>query len=175
MAKRDFIHRMIMISLLALGIIALRIWVFEPVTITKQMANHYLKEKDLVIAVKGKEIKYGDFVLYQVDGTEYVGRVIAMEGDSVTYMDDVLYRNNEIVEEQYLKKSANHHQDYYTEDVMIPSVTERNYLILNDNRKNREDSRTFGLISSHQIIGRLTFRVSPISEFGFIDIGLTHE
>ncbi|MTB64041.1 signal peptidase I [Streptococcus sp. zg-86] len=174
MAKRDFIHRIIMISLLTLGIIALRIWVFEPVTITKQMANPYLKENDLVIAVKGKEVEYGDFVLYQVDGTEYVGRIIAMEGDSVTYMDDVLYRNNEIIDESYLSKSPNH-QEYYTEDVIIPKVEKMNYWILNDIRTNREDSRTLGLIATDQIIGRLTFRVSPISEFGFIDIGLTHE
>lgn len=41
------------------------------------------------------------FVLYTVDKKEYVGRVIAMEGDSVTYLYDVLYRNNEIVQELF--------------------------------------------------------------------------
>ncbi|MBF0786322.1 MULTISPECIES: signal peptidase I [unclassified Streptococcus] len=174
MAKRELIHRVIVVSLLALGMIALRIWVFEPVTITKQMANHYLKENDIIIAVKGRELEYGDFVLYQVDGTEHVGRLIAKEGDSVTYMDDVLYRNNEIVEETYLSKSASH-QDYYTEDIIVPRLEKKNYWILNDIRTNREDSRTLGLISSKQVIGRLTFRVSPIGEFGFIDIGLTQK
>ncbi|MBF0776942.1 signal peptidase I [Streptococcus azizii] len=174
MVKRELIHRMIILVLLAVGVIALRIWVFEPVTITKQMANHYLKENDVIIAVKGKELEYGDFVLYQVDGTEHVGRVIAKGGDSVTYMDDVLYRNNEIVEETYLSKSANH-QDYYTEDIIVPQLEKKNYWILNDIRTNLEDSRTLGLISSQQVIGRLTFRVSPISEFGFVDIGLTQK
>lgn len=127
MAKREFIHRIIIIGLLALGIMALRIWVFEPVTITKQMANRYLKENDIIIAVKGKELEYGDFVLYQVDGEEHVGRIIAKEGDSLTYMDDVLYRNNEIVEETYLSKSANH-QDYYTEDVIVPRLEKKELL-----------------------------------------------
>ncbi|MBF0819266.1 signal peptidase I [Streptococcus acidominimus] len=174
MAKREFIHRIIIIGLLALGIMALRIWVFEPVTITKQMANRYLKENDIIIAVKGKELEYGDFVLYQVDGEEHVGRIIAKEGDSLTYMDDVLYRNNEIVEETYLSKSANH-QDYYTEDVIVPRLEKKNYWILNDIRTNRKDSRTLGLISSKQVIGRLTFRISPIGEFGFIDNGLTQK
>ncbi|MBF0778841.1 signal peptidase I [Streptococcus cuniculi] len=174
MAKRDFIHHIMIIGLLVLGLIALRIWVFEPVTITKEMANQYLKEDDIIIAVKGKELEYGDFVLYQVDGAEYVGRIIAKEGDSVTYMDDVLYRNNEIVAETYLSKSANH-QDYYTEDIIVPRLEKKNYWILNDIRTNREDSRTLGLISSKQVIGRLTFRISPIGEFGFIDIGLTQK
>ncbi|MDO5079459.1 MAG: signal peptidase I, partial [Streptococcus minor] len=112
------------------------------------------------------------------DKKKYVGRVIAMEGDDVTYLYDVLYRNNEIVPEDYLKIHG--HAEYYTEDMTIETLTEGqhtvipkgSYLILNDKRTDLRDSRQFGLISQKQIIGTLTFRLKPISQFGFIDNGL---
>ncbi|MFX3864275.1 S26 family signal peptidase, partial [Streptococcus suis] len=46
------------------------------------------------------------------------------------------------------------------------------YLVLNDVRTNQQDSRSFGLIYSEAIVGRLTFRISQLSEFGFIKTGL---
>lgn len=103
MVKRDLFRIIGLFVLFVLAIVALRVWVFEPVTINEQMANQYLAEKDVIIADRNKEIQYGNFVLYTVDKKEYVGRVIAMEGDSVTYLYDVLYRNNEIVPEIYLE------------------------------------------------------------------------
>lgn len=178
MAKRELIEKLIWTTTLILGLIALRVWLFEPVTITSQMANNYVKEKDLVLAARTEEIHYGDLVLYKVDGKKYVGRIIALEDDKVVYMDDVLYRNDETVKEVYL--TAQDGSDYYTEDFSILSltagkserVTKGAYLILNDNRSNREDSRQFGLISADQIVGRLNFRLTPLDQFGFIDTGL---
>lgn len=178
MVKRDLITYVGILLVLVLGVFALRIWFLEPVTINRQMANKYLKENDLVIAVKNSELDYGDFVVYTVDDKEYAGRIIAQPGDSVTYMDDVLYRNDEIVPETYL--SASSPQEYYTEDMTIATLTDAAhaavpkafYLILNDNRTDKRDSRTFGLISQKQIIGRLSFRISPLNKFGFIENGL---
>ncbi|HFH9837638.1 TPA: signal peptidase I [Streptococcus suis] len=178
MVKRDFIKNIILTVSLILGLVALRYYVFEPVQITTGMSNNYLKQNDVILAIKGAEINYGDFVLYQIDNKEYVGRVIAKSGDTVTYMDDVFYRNNEIVEETYIEVAG--HLEYYTEDFTISSLTngqtdkvsKDSYLILNDTRTNLEDSRSFGLIQASQIVGRLTFRISPLREFGFIDTGL---
>ncbi|MBO4107978.1 signal peptidase I [Streptococcus suis] len=181
MVKRDLIKNVILLASLLCGILAIRYYFFEPVTIQSSMANTYLKEKDLIVAVKDADLSYGDFVLYKVDNKEYVGRLIAEENDTVTYMDDVFYRNEAVVEESYLSDS--HFQEYYTEDFSIATLTNgeyqaipaKHYLILNDDRTNFEDSRTFGLIAKNQIVGRLTFRISPLSEFGFIDTGIVQE
>ncbi|HEL9629466.1 TPA: signal peptidase I [Streptococcus suis] len=178
MLKRDFITQLILLLLLVLGLIGLRVWFFEPVTITDNMANNYIQSGDFIITVRKDRLKHGDFVLYTHEGKEYVSRVIAGEGDQVTYMDDVLYRNHEIVSETYLTKNLV--DEYYTEDLTISTLTnseyevipENSYLVLNDNRNNKEDSRTFGLINEEQIIGRLSFRLSPLSHFGFVDTGI---
>lgn len=178
MVKRDLIGQLIFWTLVIVGIISLRIWFFDPVTITSSMANTYVKEKEVVLAAKREEIVHGDLVLYKVGGKKYVGRVVGLAGDKVIYMTDVLYRNDEIVEETYLAATELVSDD--TSDFTLSSLTEGqsevvtqgSYLILNDNRSNRVDSRQFGLITKKQVVGRLTFRVAPLDQFGFIDTGL---
>lgn len=181
MVKRDLFRYIGLLLVLILGLIALRIWVFEPVTINEQMANNYIAQNDVILADRNAEIAYGDLVLYTVKNKKYVGRVIAKEGDSVTYMDDVLYRNEEVVHEDYLPSSSS--SEYYTEDMTIASLTDNahaavpkgEFLILNDNRMDTRDSRTFGLIQEKDLIGRLTFRIYPLKQFGFIENGLEQQ
>lgn len=178
MVKRDLVKQISLVILLILGVIGLRVWFFEPVTITSQMANDYIKEGDFIVTVRNANLTHGDFILYKHDGKEYVSRVIAVTDETVTYMDDVLYRDNAIVTESYLKTP--HSQESYTEDFTIATLTNGEYetvpanhfLVLNDNRTNHLDSRSFGLIAEKDIIGRLTFRLSPLREFGFIKTGL---
>ncbi|MBM7153643.1 signal peptidase I [Streptococcus suis] len=178
MVKRDLIKQISLLVLLILGIIGLRFWLLEPVTITPEMANSYLKENDFIMTVRNVRPIHGDFILYNHEGKEYVSRVIALENETVIYMDDVLYRNDIIVTENYLKTP--HSQESYTDDFTLETLTngkynvipEGHYLVLNDVRTNQQDSRSFGLISSEAIVGRLTFRISPLSEFGFIKTGL---
>ncbi|HHK0080224.1 TPA: signal peptidase I, partial [Streptococcus pyogenes] len=43
------------------------------------------------------------------------------------------------------------------------------YLLLNDNRQNKNDSREFGLIDKSQIKGVITFKILPLDQFGFIE------
>ncbi|MCP1639295.1 signal peptidase I [Streptococcus gallinaceus] len=178
MVKRDLITQIVVGLLLVVGFVVLRVWFFEPVTINGQMDNQYLKKDSVVLASKNSDITYGDFVLYQVDGKEYVGRIVAAQGDTVTYMDDVLYRNNKIIDENYLKRINK--SEYYTEDMTIATLTQgehvsvpkNEYLLLNDNRADKRDSRQFGLIAKKDIIGQVFFRISPLKQFGFIDTGL---
>lgn len=178
MVKRDLVKQISLLILLILGLIGLRVWFFEPVTITSQMANDYIKEGDFIVTVRKADLTHGDFVLYRHEGREYVSRIIAREDETVTYMDDVLYRDNVIVTESYLK--APHTQESYTDDFSIATLTNGQFesipkdyiLVLNDNRTNHQDSRSFGLIAENDIIGRLTFRISPLKEFGFIKTGL---
>ena len=171
MVKRDLIRNVIFLSVIAIMIVCLRIFIFTPYSITTKDANHFLQEKDVVIANKNEQIKRDDFVLYEVKGN-----------DSVVYMDDVLYLNNKIKSEDYLTKDKEkylakaNNTGYFTHDFTIQTLTKSNtnkiptqsYLILNDNRQNMEDSRKFGLISKKQIKGVISFRVLPLQEFGFI-------
>ena len=183
MAKRDLIRNIILVLLGVAIIVALRIWVFDTYQIKASDANQFLKEKDLVLLQKNTQPKRGEFVLYQVEGVDHVGRVIAQPGDTAIYMDDVLYLNNQTMTEDYLAKNKEKYlaspqnTGYFTHDFSVASlpqaqsdkVAKGTYLILNDNRQDTQDSRQFGLIQQGQIRGVIHFRLTPLESFGFIE------
>ena len=47
-------------------------------------------------------------------------------------------------------------------------IPKGSYLVLNDDRQNTNDSRKFGLIKAKQIRGVVTFKLWPLSQFGFL-------
>ena len=183
MVKRDLIRNLLILVIAIFIFVALRLLVFTPYTIKSQDSNRYLTENDFVLAIRGEKIQREDFVLYEVDGKEYVGRVIAKGNDAFIYMDDVLYLNNKIKTENYLSSLKEKYlatpgnSGYFTHDFSLQMLTDSktrkipkdSYLILNDNRQNTRDSREFGLISSKQIKGVISFRISPLKKFGFIE------
>ncbi|MGT2665939.1 signal peptidase I [Streptococcus rifensis] len=183
MVKRDLIKHIIFVVAIILSLIGLRLYIFEPYTVAEQDANNYIRQDDMVVAFKTVKTDYSDLVLYQVEGDKQVGRIIAKPGDSVTYMDDVLYLNHEIKDEPYLEnlKTAYHKQfvngAYFTNDFSIETLTQTvdgvipksKYLILNDDRTNSKDSREYGLINKSDIIGVIRFRLAPFADFGFVD------
>lgn len=184
MVKRDLITTIFLIIIAFLLAVGLRIFVFEPYTVTESQSNTYLKSNDFVVATKLSSPDYRDFVLYEVDGTEYMGRVVAKEGDVPVYMDDIFYLNNQVESQSYLDGLRGAHSDSqpvdnpFTADFTLASLTgtnmavipENQFLILNDNRQNTQDSRSFGLIKKSQLRGVVTFRLLPLNDFGFVKV-----
>lgn len=184
MVKRDLITMIFLIMTAFLLAVGLRIFVFEPHTVTKDQANSYLKSNDYVVASQLSTPEYKDFVLYEVDGKEYMGRVIAKEGDVPVYMDDIFYLNNQVESQSYLDGLRKSHLDLhpvdtpFTSDFTVSSLTggaedmipKDQFLILNDDRQNTQDSRTFGLIKKSQIRGVVSFKILPLEDFGFVEV-----
>lgn len=174
MVKRDLYRYIGILVALIVGFVALNIWVFDSVKIDRSMANNYLKTGNRFVVNKMASIRKGDFVLYEAQGEQHVGRVIASQGDSVRYMDNILYLNDHASHEDYLPVGTV--TDDFTID-RLPHATDETvgsdqFLIINDKRTNQADSRTYGLISRSAIVGRLTFRISPLHKLGFIETGL---
>ncbi len=98
---------------------------------------------------------------------DYVKRVIATEGDTVSIVDGIVYVNNEKLEENYVVDNA------YTETVNDHNwvVGSGEVFVLGDNREPNasKDSRSFGLIKTDSIKGISNFRLYPLnSKFGII-------
>lgn len=184
MVKRDLIGNILGVIALIIAFIGLRVFVFTSHTISTQEANTYLQADDVTIVSKVAEPDYKDFVLYEVEDKQYVGRVVAKEGDAPVFMDDIFYLNHKIEAEPYLeaikaKRGGQYSVDApFTVDFTLENLTEEgitaipegNYLILNDDRQNKADSRQFGLISKNQIKGVVTFKVLPLENFGFVKV-----
>ena len=182
MVKRDFIRNIIIALIAILAIFLLRIFVFSTFKVHEDAANSYLSNGDVVVVNRNRTPQYKDFIVYKVDGTFYISRVIATAGESATVMDDILYIDNEVQEEPYISQikseylSTSDNQQAFTSDFSVNTITNNkysevpkgSYLVLNDDRQNTNDSRTFGLIKESQIRGVVTFKLLPLSKFGFI-------
>ena len=182
MVKRDFIRNIILVLIAILAIFLLRIFVFSTFKVHEDAANSYLSNGDVVVVNRNREPRYKDFIVYKKDGIFYISRVVATAGQSVTVMDDILYVNNKVKKEPYISKikseylSTSDTQQPFTSDFSVNTVSNGKYnevpkgyyQVLNDDRQNTNDSRSFGLIKESQIRGVVTFKVLPLNQFGFI-------
>lgn len=106
--------------------------------------------------------------LKKTDSNEIViQRIVGLPGESIIYDDDILYVNYQEVDERFLEEQLNRVKDSQTvftknlngKDEIIPKDK---YLVLGDNRPYASDSREFGYVDKHQIIGVVEIRVLPI-------------
>lgn len=116
--------------------------------------NPVLSAGDLILYYRmDKDISSGDVVVYRADGSQYVGRVVAGNGDKVEITDDgVLKINDSTVVEADIYYSTYP----YDSDVTYPlTLGEDEYFILADYREGGTDSRYFGAIEAADIKGVL--------------------
>lgn len=185
MVKRDLIGNILLIGLILIGFILLRLFVFSTYQVNSKDSNQYFHANDLLLVNARKTPKYKDFVVYEADEKLHMGRVIGTSGDQVTYMDDIFYLNNQVESQAYIESLKSDYiknpvlDNPYTSDFTLEIISGKHnlqeipkdqFLILNDNRQNVEDSRLFGLISKKQIRGIVRLKLLPLKDFGFVEV-----
>ena len=124
--------------------------------------------------------KRGDIVVFHENSDHYnkliVKRVIAVAGETVhiEHYDDTMTvtiigadgENKGVLTEEYMKYVDS---PLYSGEMTI-KVEEGAVFVMGDNRNHSADSRTYsiGLVDTREIVGRVIFRISPFSRFGFI-------
>lgn len=111
------------------------------------------------------EPNYGDIVTLHYDAnTEYVKRIVGKGGDTISIVDNVLYRNGQAIEEDYINT-----EDY--PDFPEVTVPAGKYFVLGDNRAHSSDSRyiDLGFVDRSQIIGKVVYRFWPFTSFGIVE------
>lgn len=127
-----------------------------------------LEEGQLVISVKGSDFEQGDLVAFYIGNKLLVKRVIAGPADVVSIeADGTVYVNDEELYEPYITDKA-----LGECDVEFPyQVPESRYFLLGDHRAISVDSRSsnVGCVAEEQIVGKITFCVWPLSDFGSLE------
>lgn len=111
-------------------------------------------------------------VFHYNDEDDYVKRVIGLPGDHVAVEKDALYINGERVEERYLEELRPKDGKAFTSDFTLEEVTgvskvpKGKLFVMGDNRRDSRDSRSFGFIDIHSIVGKVEVRYWPMPQLG---------
>ena len=127
--------------------------------------NGTLDSGDIVISVKSTHFETGDVIAFYYNNNILVKRVIANPGDWVDIdKDGNVYVNNVKLEEPYLMEKA-----FGEVNIELPyQVPEGKIFVMGDNRSVSIDSRhsSIGCVADEQIVGKIVYRVWPITTIG---------
>lgn len=124
-----------------------------------------LSEGDIVVCFKTSDIKRGDLVAFYLGNKLLVKRCVALPGQTV----DIDGDGNVTLDGVPLD------EPYVTEkslgdcNIELPyQVPDNRYFCMGDHRKTSVDSRNtaVGCVTEEQIVGKIAFRVWPLSGFG---------
>lgn len=99
------------------------------------------------------EFRSGDVVVLEKDGRQYVGRVIAKNGDEVEITDDatLLINGSHVYESDIFYKT----QKYGDEQSYPMALEDNQYFVLCDYREGAKDSRFYGAVEFGEIKGKI--------------------
>jgi signal peptidase I len=124
-----------------------------------------LEDGQILISVKTEKMEMGDVIAFYYNNKILIKRVIAGPTDWVEITEDgSVYVNGNLLDEPYILEKA-----YGDCDITFPyQVPDGRYFVLGDHRSASSDSRhsTVGCVAAEQIVGKLVFRVWPLSGFG---------
>ena len=126
-----------------------------------------LQDQDIVVALKGSKFETGDVIAFYYNNSILVKRVIATSGDWVDIDEDGTVKVNNIeIDEPYITEKA-----LGECNIDLPyQVPDGKVFVMGDHRATSIDSRNtaVGCINTEDILGKLLFRVWPLSGFGSI-------
>lgn len=162
---RSTIYTLIVVSAVAVLVAVL----FLPVLrIYGNSMTPTLNEGEIVISIKGADIDHGDVVGVYFGSKLLIKRCIALEHEWVNIDEDGnVYVDGELVDEPYLTEKA-----FGECNLELPyQVPDGSIFVMGDHRETSIDSRntSVGCIDTENVVGKIIFRVWPLSEFGFLN------
>jgi len=127
-----------------------------------------LDNGDIVVLLKTSKLKYGDLCGFSYSNKILIKRVIGLPGDVIVIdHDGNVYVNGYMLDEPYISEKG-----LGECDIEFPfTVPENTYFLMGDHRSTSIDSRStvIGCIPTEQIVGKLFFKVWPLSDMEILN------
>jgi signal peptidase I len=88
-----------------------------------------------------------------------IKRIVGLPGETFKITNGIVYINGKFLSEDYILER----DSYQLETTVIPA---NNYFVLGDNRNTSHDSRHWGSLPSHLIVGKIIWRYYPLNHTG---------
>lgn len=173
---RSFLWELARIVVIAFVVmIGFRYFVAEPFIVSgsSMVPNFHNREYLVVnkITYRFNEPKRGDVIVfkYPKDTSQYfIKRVIGLPGEKVKVENGRIYiYNSEHPEGSALEEPYLSNQDITFGKDEIVTLGSDEYYVAGDNRLASSDSRVWGILPKHDIIGTAWLRVFPLNALGF--------
>ena len=156
-----------LITVAAIAVLVATLWLPVLQTYGSSMTPT-LNDGEIIISMKTSQFEPGDIVAFYYNNKILVKRVICSAGDWINIdQDGTVYVNGKLLDEPYLVEKA-----LGDCNIELPyQVPDGKIFVMGDHRSTSVDSRNtaVGCVAQEQIVGRIVFRVWPLTQFGRVN------
>jgi len=161
---RSTIYTLVVVA--AIAVLAATLWL-PVLQIYGSSMTPTLQDGEIIFSMKTSDFAPGDIAAFYYNNKILIKRIICGPGDWIDIREDgTVYINDVRLEEPYLEEKA-----LGDCNISLPyQVPDGRFFLMGDHRSTSVDSRNtaVGCVSQEQIVGKIVFRIWPLSRIGAV-------
>jgi signal peptidase I len=174
---KDFSFETIKVVIISLiVIVGIRSFVMQPFFVSGKSMEPNFHDGDYLIidefSYRFNEPKRGDVIIFHYPNNPkefYIKRIVCLPGEKIEIMDNIItiYNAENLsgfkLDEAYISSETQTIGNY------VKELKNDEYYVLGDNRTASADSRVWGVLEEHFIVGRAWIRAWPFGDFSVFE------